>query len=72
MLREAFGEYPADSLWTWPFEVTGFLGTTQPRVVILGALWTNAHLFAVVFRSHGNPAVFREFPAAGFRSMLIR
>lgn len=45
----------------WPFELTSFLGAELPRVTFFVAVWTYAHVFATVFRSYGNPSVFRQF-----------
>lgn len=46
--------------WVFPFEVTHFLGGQAKRIVFFGAIWTYAHLFAVVFRSHLDRAIFRR------------
>ena len=42
------------------------------------AIWTNSHLVAVAFRSHGNPAIFRRFrfrfvgvPIALFLALMV-
>jgi hypothetical protein len=38
------------------------LGVEAAPLAFLIAVWTYAHLFAVVFRSHANPQVFAQFP----------
>ena len=50
----------AIGLFRWPFEAAAGLGTVQPRVLFFGLVWTNAHLFAVVFRSHANAQIFNR------------
>ena len=56
----ALGLSFAIGLFRWPFEAVEGLGTVQPRVLFFGLIWTNAHLFAVVFRSHANPQIFNQ------------
>ncbi len=47
----------ADSVAT-----TKVFGTVDAAVGVFIAVWTFAHLFAVFFRSHGNPEIFSRFP----------
>jgi hypothetical protein len=54
------------------------LGTNKTWAALFIAIWTNAHLIAVVFRSHANPEIFRRFrarftwvPLALFVSFLV-
>jgi hypothetical protein len=42
-------------------EREGLLGTDKTWAALFIAVWTNAHLFAVVFRSHANRDVFQRF-----------
>jgi hypothetical protein len=44
----------------FPFERTRFMGGEDKRIAFFGSLWTHAHLFAVVFRSHLNQEIFRK------------
>lgn len=44
--------------FAWPFDRTEAFGRLDYRVAIFVAIWTYAHLFAVVFRSHANPKIF--------------
>lgn len=44
--------------WDWALERHSILGTEQTPALFFIAVWTHAHLFAVVFRSHANPKVF--------------
>ena len=44
--------------WDWALERHSILGTEQTPALFFIAIWTHAHLFAVVFRSHANPKVF--------------
>jgi hypothetical protein len=46
--------------WAFAFERTTFLGGEDTRIAFFGSLWTHAHLFAVVFRSHVNQDIFRK------------
>jgi hypothetical protein len=46
--------------FAWPFEQTEVLGKVDYRVATFVAIWTYAHLFAVVFRSHANPQIFAK------------
>ena len=62
----------------WPFEPTEFLGGTQTRITFFIAIWTYAHVFAVVFRSYGNPVVFGHyrrrllvFPPVAMASLMV-
>jgi hypothetical protein len=43
-------------------ERDGLFGTNLPWAALFVTIWTNAHLIAVVVRSHGNRAIFRRFP----------
>ena len=65
-------------LFRWPFEPVEGLGSIQPRVLFFGLIWTYAHLFAVVFRSHANPQIFNQhrlrftvIPAVVFAVLLL-
>jgi hypothetical protein len=46
--------------FAWPFEPTRAFGKIDARVTIFVSIWTYAHLFAVVFRSHANPQIFAK------------
>lgn len=46
--------------FAWPFDRTEAFGKLDYRVAIFVAIWTYAHLFAVVFRSHANPKIFAQ------------
>ena len=45
----------------WAMQNKTFFGTEAPLLRFFIGTWTFAHLFAVVFRSHGNPKIFRLF-----------
>lgn len=45
----------------WGMQNTTLFGAEAPLLRFFIGSWTFAHLFAVVFRSHGNPKVFRLF-----------
>ena len=44
----------------WAISQQNLLGVMDSRVGFAIAVWTYAHLFAVVFRSHMNPQIFRQ------------
>ena len=44
--------------WDWALDRHSILGAQTTPVLFFITVWTNAHLFAVVFRSHANPNVF--------------
>ncbi len=44
--------------WDWALDRQSILGADQTPVLFFITVWTNAHLFAVIFRSHANPNVF--------------
>jgi len=44
--------------WDWALDQHSILGAETTPVLFFITVWTNAHLFAVVFRSHANPKVF--------------
>ena len=46
----------------WAHEGAHLFGAERSRIELFGALWTFGHLFAVVFRTHLNPGVFRRHP----------
>jgi hypothetical protein len=46
--------------FAWPFDQTRAFGRVDTRVTIFVSIWTYAHLFAVVFRSHANPQIFAK------------
>jgi hypothetical protein len=45
--------------WDWALDRQNILGAEQAPMLVFITVWTHAHLFAVVFRSHANPKVFR-------------
>jgi hypothetical protein len=47
----------------WAHEGARLFGAQHSRIELFGALWTFGHLFAVFFRTHLNPGVFRRHPA---------
>lgn len=44
--------------WDWALDRHSILGAQTTPLLFFITVWTNAHLFAVVFRSHANPNVF--------------
>lgn len=44
--------------WPWAMAPGSALGLQKPPIAALMSVWTFAHLFAVVFRSHANPEIF--------------
>ena len=46
--------------FAWPFDQTSTFGKVDARVTIFVSIWTYAHLFAVVFRSHLDPQIFAK------------
>jgi hypothetical protein len=44
--------------WSWARQSQLLLGVEQHPVPFFILIWTHAHLFAVFFRSHGNPEIF--------------
>jgi hypothetical protein len=46
----------------WAHEGARLFGAERSRIELFGTLWTVGHLFAVVFRTHLNPGVFRKHP----------
>lgn len=46
------------SNWDWVLDRHLILGINQTPAIFFIAVWTHAHLFAVIFRSHANPNVF--------------
>jgi hypothetical protein len=46
----------------WAHEGARLFGAERSRIELFGALWTFGHLFAVVFRTHLNPTIFRKHP----------
>jgi len=46
---------------TGPVATTTAFGPREAWLSIFIAVWTAAHLFAVIFRSHCNPQIFQRF-----------
>lgn len=46
---------------SWAMRPGSILGHESPLLLLFIGVWTYAHLFAVVFRSHANPEVFTRF-----------
>lgn len=46
---------------SWVLKPQNFFGLEQNTFAFFIAVWTNAHLIAVAFRSHANPEVFNRF-----------
>jgi hypothetical protein len=44
--------------WDWALDRHSIFGIEQTPTLVFITVWTNAHLFAVIFRSHANPKVF--------------
>lgn len=59
--------------WDWALDRQRILGAEQTPALFFIAVWTHAHLFAVVFRSHANPNVFPQyrFPFVGVPILLF-
>ena len=56
----AFGLVELSGHIGWLHEGARLFGTPRTRVEFFGAVWIYGHLFAVVFRSHANPEIFRR------------
>jgi hypothetical protein len=48
--------------FAFAYEPARLFGAERSRIELFGAVWTSGHLFAVVFRTHANPTVFRRHP----------